>query len=188
MVINETKRASKIAKQSLGKVTTGNYLGTSSFSTNLISSFGCNVCSWRDSSMCPHGLTYPQVHANRICSHRAMYLKEVFSIAGSNTRVLQIEEATRLKLLLDKLTADYANEGILDPNLSKLSKNIITLLDKMRKQDEGLKIQQEISVDVRDFRKVIDAQAKVIEDEGKQDITGTERKDEEEVPDIQSEA
>jgi len=154
----------KVIKQSLAKVKTGVMVGSKDRKLNsLIIQFGCGACSFRDTPMCPHGLSYPQKHSNGICTQRVQYVKEVFAIAKGNTRYMQVEEATRLKLLLDKLTQDYTNEGIIDPNLSKLSKNIISLLDKMRRQDEGLKIQGEMTVVHEDFRKLVDIEAEKIE-------------------------
>ena len=50
-----------------------------------------------------------------------------------------------------------------------ISKLIVTLTDKMRRQDEGIKIHKEISISIKDFNRVIDIQAKAIE-EGQLDI------------------
>ena len=167
------KNEIKVINHALGRTKTGVSSGNS-----LITCFGCNSCSWRDTTMCPHKLEYPNKHVSGICSERALYIKEVWAIAGNKTRWLQVEEATRLKLLLDKFTQDFNREGVLDPNVTKLSKNIINLLDKMRRQDEGLKISQDINVNLDDFKKTVEAQAKVIEVETEGDITKTEDEDE----------
>lgn len=151
----------KYLKGNVAEIRTGNFITKTSQITVL---FGCNSCGWRDTSMCPNGIKFPATHSNHICSARAIYIKEIFNIAHSKTRVLQVEEAVRLRLLLDKLTHDFTEENILDPNLVKLSKNIISLLDKMRKQDEGLKFSTEVSHSVQDFRKIVEAQAEIVKD------------------------
>lgn len=183
---NEKKQFSA----TIGKITNGMHVGQGSdYSNNLVIQFGCNACAWRDTPMCPHGLVYPKTHSNKICSKRALYIKETFNIVHSKARVVQVEESVRLKLLLDKLTSEFAQENILSPELAKLSKNLITLLDKMRRQDEGIKMQADISVDVHDFRKVVDEQAKALNGKSileaeyvnKPDNEGTKGKSREEV-------
>jgi hypothetical protein len=159
-----TKEENKRIKMSVSKIKDGFRMMVTKAST-LVTSFGCKACAWRDTDMCPHGLVYPQEHSNRICSQRAKYIQSIFNVAGSKTRLLQVDEAVRLRLLLDKLTHDFSEEGLLDPNLAKLSKNIIILLDKMRKQDEGLKIQGDFTVAHEDFRKLVDTEAKKIEEQ-----------------------
>lgn len=156
---SEKKRINK----SVGSMTTGTGLVNSKgYQSTFILHFGCNACGWRDTLMCPHQLGYPNQHANRICSQRALYIKKVFEVADTETRVLQVDEAVRLRLLLDKLTHDLNTESDLSPELAKLSKNLITHLDKMRRQDEGIKMHGEMDVTVKDFRKVVDEQAKAL--------------------------
>ena len=142
----------------------------------LISSFGCACCAWKATPMCPHGITIGS-HTNGICSQRVLYIKDVFSIAHSNVRLLQVEHLTGLKLILDRLVCEYKEGDSIDPEFAKLSKNAITLMDKMRRQDEGLKIQQDVNVNMQEFKDVVEAQAKIIQDEGKQDITRAEIED-----------
>ena len=151
-----------LAKQQFNTLQKGYHL--SGNNSPLIHQFGCSACSWRDSPVCPHGFKFPQKHSNGICSQRVMYIQRLFQDIGSEPRALQVEEATRLRLLLDKLTMDMSTENILSPELAKLSKNLNGLLDKMRRQDEGIKMQGDIDVTVHDFRKVVDAQAKAIGD------------------------
>jgi len=167
----------KSIKAALGHIKTGIMVGshnTTVLDENgkrvncLVMMFGCNACSWRDSPMCPHGFVGNEVHANKICSQRALYVKEIFNLAGTQTKFFQIDELTRLKLLLDKITSEISTEGDLNSNLSKqlssLSKNIISLTDKMRKQDEGLKIQVEGNIVHEDFRKLVDMEVKRVEE------------------------
>ena len=153
-------------KRDLGNVKKGTHVGGINpyrLSENgLVFQFGCNACAWRDTPMCPHGITGLKTHNHKICSQRVLYVKGVFDIVKNKPKFMQIEEATRLKLLLDKLTMYYTQEGDLSPELAKLSKNLITHLDKMRRQDEGIKRQIDMDVTVKDFRKVVDEQAKAL--------------------------
>jgi len=153
-----TRKEKKYIKSASSQATVGSECRPNN---PLVMQFGCNCCSWRDTPMCPHGLTGLERHANHICSHRVKYVREMTQLANSQTRIFQVEHLVQLKLMMDKMMMDY-NEGLLDKQFSSISKNMISLIDKMRRQDEGLKIQGEISHTVQDFRKIVDTQAELV--------------------------
>ena len=160
------KEEEKNFKRAMTKVTNGLTIGTLNKSKNtIVLNFGCNACSWRDTAMCPHGITGLSQHANRICSTRVMYIKETYAMAGSKIRLIQVEQAVSLKLLVEKMLADYREGNSLDKQFAVLSKTLIGLTDKMRRQDEGIKINAEVDVFHTDFRKVVHAEAKIIEEQ-----------------------
>ena len=130
---------------------------------NLINSFGCLNCTWKGTDLCPHGLTGLQVHGNKICSQRALYIKELLVNATGPIKVFQVEQVVNIKLMLDNMYKEYAQGKDLDRQFSSIQKNMISLLDKMRKQDEGIKISGEISHTVKQFQEVVETQAKTVE-------------------------
>lgn len=130
----------------------------------LVLQFGCNNCAWRDTPMCPHKLSGMERHANHICSQRVNYVHDILQTANSGVRLLQVEHTAQLKLLIDKMLHDYHEGDFIDKTFVGLSKNLISIMDKMRRQDEGLKIQGDISLAVQDFRNIVDAQAEIVKD------------------------
>jgi len=93
-------------------------------------------------------------------------VKEYYDAANSAPRIFQVEELVKTYVMLEKMRAEYAEKGVLPKQFDKIQKNHISLLDKMRRQDEGIKVQGQISIDMDRFREVIDVQeAKVIDAE-----------------------
>lgn len=129
----------------------------------LVQMFGCASCLFINTSICPHAIKFGQHHANHICSFRTGYLKEMLEECGRATRIVQTEELFKLRLMSDKLTNDFAEIGDIPDEFKNISKLIISLSDKMRRQDEGIKIQGDVSVEVKNFKDIVDAQAKIIE-------------------------
>jgi len=118
---------------------------------------------FRGNALCPHGINANEHHANYICKHRIDYLNKEFEKCGSATRIIQIEELFKLKMISDLEINHYSETDELREEFFKTSQRIISLTDKMRKQDEGIKIQGEIDINVKQFKELVDAQAKVIE-------------------------
>ena len=149
----------------------------------IVKEFGCAICSWKNTAICPHGLRMMESHSNRICSQRAMFIKGLYSACGTKVKVMQQDHLFKLQILTDKMMSEWLKaDGMrLDDKFSQISRNFINLTDKMRRQDEGIKINAEIDMTVEDFRKVVETQAKTIKEEIKDgsftDNTGTETTD-----------
>ncbi len=149
------------AKHSITKAKYGSYQiknGT------LIRNFGCLKCSWSGTEMCPNKVMRGGHCMNWICGVRIRYLQSELKKCGSLPRVIQQEELFKLSMVSDWLLNEWFESGELSEEFKHISKNIIILTDKMRRQNEGIKVQQEINVEVSDFRKVIDAQSKIVKD------------------------
>ena len=162
------KSMKKDLKRSLTNTQTGTYMHKYSNVGGLspiMKVFGCMRCSWIGSEMCPHGKMDGQHHANWICSERVMYLKEEMEKVGSLPRLIQNEEAIKLKMIADRMIWEYGETGNLHEEYRHISKNLISLIDKMRKQDEGIKLQGELTIAHEDFRKMVDVEAKKIEEQ-----------------------
>ena len=158
----------------------------------IVKVFGCHSCIWINTLLCPHKILKGQHHSNMICSQRLKFLQENWELSGSQIKYFQREELVKLKLLSDSMLNDWADSGELHDKFDKISKNIITLTDKIRRQDEGIKIGGDISVSVTQLKDIIDTQAKsvdgkdivkeaeLIEDDNKQDNrkgTGVSKKE-----------
>lgn len=162
-----TKKQSKIAKAALSKTKSGLYVGamrTKGKLPTILRLFGCQKCSWIGTNLCPHNKMIGEKHANGICSDRVNYLKEEMGKLGTVPRLIQNEEALKLKLITDRMIWEYAETGELADDFKHLNKNLISLIDKMRRQDEGVKIQGELTVAHEDFRKMVEVEAKKIEE------------------------
>jgi len=132
---------------------------------HLAMSFGCRRCEWRGTELCPHGKKRGESHTNNICSQRALHVKEYFRVAGNHTRWAQLDKLMTAKIIEDKLIDQFHDTGKLDPELAKHMRNSITLLNQMRRQDEGIKIQQENIVTIDKFREIVDAKYKELKGE-----------------------
>lgn len=160
-------QVNKDLKRSLTNTRTGTYMHKYSNIGGLspiMKIFGCMRCSWIGSEMCPHRKLNGEHHANWICSERILYLKEEMQKVGSVPRLIQNEEAVKLKMLSDRMYWEYGETGELHEDFKHVQKILTSLVDKMRKQDEGIKIQEEVSVTVEDFRKIVDTQAEIVKD------------------------
>jgi len=157
-------------KRHISHMKTGSGIAPSPISP-IIKEFGCAICSWKGTKICPHGLKFNETHSNKICSQRAMFIKGLYHACGTKVKVLQQDHLFKLQVLTDKMLGDWVkSEGIsLNDKFAQISRNFINLTDKMRRQDEGIKINAEIDMTVEDFRKVVESQAKDIKEEKIQD-------------------
>ncbi len=166
-MVSKKTRDMREVKHGLTKVKSGVYVGGCNLKEELPATlrlFGCLKCSWIGTESCPHGKLVGQTHTNGICSQRVKYLKSELVKVGNVPRMIQNEMAIQLKMLTDRMLLDYSESGELHEEFKHLNKNLISLIDKMRKQDEGLKIQGEITVAHEDFRKMVEIEAKKIEE------------------------
>jgi len=61
------------------------------------------------------------------------------------TKDFQLDHLIQLKILIDHLMDKYRETQIINiSDFAKLSKNMVALTDKIRRQDEGIKINQDI--------------------------------------------
>ena len=136
--------------------------------------FGCKKCPWVETEACPHvgEVTKSFPHANGICSQRVKYVKELFDTLHSNIRLAQVDVAARLIYVDESLFSEYVktkDKTVLMP-YSHISRNLILHLDKMRRQDEGIKIRAEGLEEHETARRIIDVSAKVLEAKGIKEI------------------
>lgn len=148
-------------KGGINRIQSGQYI---KYNSPIISRFGCLQCPWSGQKDCPHGIVLGQKHTNNICSQRALYIQEQLELVQSMPRVIQNEEAIKLKLVEDKMLYDYTETGELHEEFKHINKNLISLIDKMRKQDEGVKVQGELTIAHEDFKSLVEAEAKKIEE------------------------
>ena len=157
----------KHVKGGLTNVKSGNFVGgqrkKGEFPRTL-KLFGCQSCSWIGSNACPHGILVGNHHSNWICSDRVDYLKGELIKVGTVPRLVQNEMAIQLKMVNDKMLFEYSESGELSEEFKHINKNLITLISKMRKQDEGIKFSEDITVTHQDFRKMVDIEAQKIEE------------------------
>lgn len=155
-------KINKTIKNSLNNSTKGLYLHDGKKNA-LVRLFGCNNCHLRGTDGCPHGIKHGEHHSNGICSDRILYLKEEHKKCGDGVRLIQQEQLFKDKMLTERMIIEYGVTGELDVNYAKLSKNIISNAEKMRRQDEGVKVQADVTMNQEDFRRIIDIQAEKID-------------------------
>lgn len=126
--------------------------------------FGCDNCPYRGTDICPHGIKNGEKHANGICSFRIMQLKELMAATGSKVSLYQRDHIVKAHLILEKMREEYAETGYLPDNYHQLERNYISLIDKFRKQTEGLKFAGEVHHVHDDIRNIIDLQKKTVQD------------------------
>jgi len=148
-------------KKGLGHLKTFDNL---SYNGALVKFFGCLRCSWAGTTNCPHNIQRGNHHANWICSVRMEYLKKRMDICGNIPKVIQQEELFKLSQISEMLLVDYYEFGDLPEEFKNISKLIISLTDKMRRQDEGIKVQGELTVSHEDFKNMVEVEAKKIEE------------------------
>lgn len=85
-------------------------------------------------------------------------VKAFYDAANNAPRIFQVEELVKTYVMLEKMRDEYSETGKLPFGFDKIQKNQISLIDKMRRQDEGIKITGQISIDMDRFRKIIDVQ------------------------------
>jgi hypothetical protein len=100
-----------------------------------------------------------------------MFIKGLYQACGNKVKVMQQDHLFKLQILTDKMMSEWLkSDGLrIDDKFSQISRNFINLTDKMRRQDEGIKVNAEIDMTVEDFRKVVESQAKDIKEEKIQD-------------------
>ncbi len=165
------KKDIKTLKRSLAETTKGHYLGAERHKGELpitLRVFGCQACSWIGTNLCPHKILMGDHHSNWICSDRELYIKSELEKVGNVPRLIQNEMAIQLKLVNDRMLWEYAESGEMNEEFKHLNKNLISLIDKMRKQDEGIKFQEDVTVTHVDFRQMVEVEAKKIEERNKQ--------------------
>ena len=74
-----------------------------------------------------------------------------FMISKSPIKTFQQHHLIQLKELVDKLMAEANEKGEIPRELRHISKNLISLTDKMRRQDEGIKVNANISLSTSSF-------------------------------------
>jgi len=132
--------------------------------THMINFFGCLKCSWAGTPMCKHEIKVGGHHSNWICQDRVMYLKERYKAAGDVPKMYQQETLFALSHVMENMLKGWSEGEELDDQFKHIAKNVISLTDKMRRQDEGIKIQGEINVAHQDFKQMVEAEAKKIEE------------------------
>lgn len=154
------KKLNRQLKNGFNRMTNGNWVTSPLF----IQLFGCKTCAWQATSICPHGIKSGKTHSHHICSFRSKYLEEKWNDCKSGVKLIQSEELLKSVLIEDKLLQEFITGGELHPDLHKIQRNIISLTGKMRKQDEGIKFQGEITVAHENLRKMVEVEAKKIQE------------------------
>jgi len=125
--------------------------------------FGCLRCPFASTPICPHGIKAGQHHSNHMCVFRMNLLKEQWQSCKSVVKLQQTDQLFKDTQIRDWMIKEWYETGELHDDYVKLSKNIISNMDKIRRQDEGIKISGEMDITHRDFRKIVDIEAKKIE-------------------------
>jgi len=169
MVIPGNKRSETMYrnKQNKANIISTKTYPPSSLSEKSLQLWGCHSCAWQGSLICPHGVKEGQTHSNGACKTRIAYIKEIMSALGSVPKVIQQQEIMKDMLIKDKLIREFADGGELHPDIPKYSKNILSGIRDMRRQNEGIKISEDINVTHTDFREMVDVEAKKIQERDK---------------------
>lgn len=129
----------------------------------------CKVCSFRNTEICPHlaevgdAKGKKPMHSNKYCTFWFDFIRETYTQGMTKPKLLQVGEITKNKILTDKMFHQWTQTGKLSKYYDKVQKNLLRAVADMRKQDEGVKINQDIDITMEELRKVVDAQAKVVE-------------------------
>lgn len=103
---------------------------------------------------------------------------EYYREFGSIPQSIQKWELAKTELMLESMREQWAESGKVPDGFHQIQKNVIALTDKMRKQEEGIKIMGEIHHTHDDIRETVRKQkamvvdAKVIE-QRKADVAGS---------------
>uniref|UniRef100_A0A6M3L519 Uncharacterized protein n=1 Tax=viral metagenome TaxID=1070528 RepID=A0A6M3L519_9ZZZZ len=107
---------------------------------------------------------------DKIPKTEVIKIKQRFYDLANPVKMYQGDTLVKLHVLLNDLFEKYRNEeGVQIKDIAQISKNIIGLTDKMRRQDEGIKIQQDIALSHHEFRRIMEAEAKILEEQEKKD-------------------
>ena len=87
-------------------------------------------------------------------------IKKKFLMSNLHTIDFQQDHLVELKILINHFMDKFAETKKVPSEMIQLSKNLIVLTDKMRKQDEGIKINADISTTHNEFREIIELEAK----------------------------
>lgn len=167
MAKRKDKEMAKVVGRSLSNTKNGFSVGTTRQKGTMpamINYFGCLKCPHAGTKHCPHGITGGGHHANWICNDRVMYLKKRYEQAGSVPKIFQQETLFGLSNIFDNMLKTYHDEGELPDDFRHIAKLVVSLTDKMRKQDEGIKIQGEITHSHKHFKELVDIEARKIEE------------------------
>lgn len=153
------------AKRALGMAKSGYWI-KQQYSPLSLSIVNCRVCSFRGTPICPHldEVGKNGMHANGYCKIWLDVVKELYVVTNTKPRLLQVTEGIKSEIMLDKMYKKWTETGHLHDKYDKIQRNLITLIDKMRRQDEGIKVQSEVNITMEDFRKTVDAQAELVKD------------------------
>lgn len=141
----------------------------------VVQMFGCKTCDWHGTSLCPHGLDFSitesgfkirDEHANGICSLRANWMKTLYAVAGNKMKALQVDRVVKMTALADKVWRESQLSGYDSDvqNYVRIEKVLTKTLEGMRRQEEGVKVSNDINVKWEEFSNIVEAQAKVLED------------------------
>ncbi len=132
-----------------------------SSSGNFISNyFGCHNCTWIGTKLCPHDIKKGERHANGTCNHRIDFAKQFYEVAGTKPAYFQMEKLFMLREMENSMFAEWINTGKIPRDFVNVTRTSSNILSDMRKQQEGIKVQQEVEVTISKFREVVDAQYK----------------------------
>lgn len=175
----------------LSRTTTGRYIGTGKYKDSVLfkSLVNCGICPWNGTDACPNGMKKGEFHTNGYCTFWFDYVREFWETAGTKPKLFQMANVVKNQMIVDEMFIKYKETGELPKEFHQHMRNQITLTDKMRRQDEGIKMNTEVTHQMDELRTIIDIQAKNIEkdkniveaDYEEQDNKGRHRTDEEEV-------
>ena len=148
-------------------------LTNASSANSLASMYGCKSCPWIETDACPHlgDVTKGRIHANGICSQRATFIKGLYEQVNSSVRLRQVDLAVELTLMDKDLFQKYMQTEDLKLLLpyAHINKNLVGHLDKMRRQDEGIKLN--VNDDHETARRIIDISVAKLEEKGIREIS-----------------
>lgn len=139
--------------------------GFPALNTHLHNILNCKSCHMAGTLACPNGIAKGEMHANGTCSLRTELFRACFDMADTRPRYFHLEEVVILKVLKDKMLVDWQESGKLDENFHRLSRNMIAVIEKMRRQDEGLKVQNDVNITHDEFRDLCRKEAEIIDAE-----------------------
>ena len=82
-----------------------------------------------------------------------------FMTSREPVKSFQRDLLIKLKTIVDKLGKEFKDNGYIPKEYNQTVKNLISLTDKMRRQDEGIKMDIDMRQTHDEFRKIIDITA-----------------------------